>query len=338
MTKPLTRRMVPETFVQLLYEYLEAGGHDPVAILGSQRPEVPGLGLGGFRIEHWVELLNRASHYLDDPMLGLKLGQTITPRHLGVIGYLMMGMPNLAAALQRLQHYHRLVYDVMPMTLHAGPGYIELAWGTEQGRPGRLAGDTSITALVHYTRSITCEPITIESIDFFYDPPPDLQPYLDYFGCPVRFGQDMTRVRVRPEILGLSLKATDSGLTAMMEQQAERLLAQLPQEEPIIDQVRKATARLLHEGEPNVSTVAASLDCSARTLQRKLHMNGTGFRQELATVRQQLAEAYLRDSHLAIADIALLLGYSEQSAFTRSFKDWTGESPQHWRSASKHLD
>jgi AraC-like DNA-binding protein len=43
------------------------------------------------------------------------------------------------------------------------------------------------------------------------------------------------------------------------------------------------------------------------------------------------AQEYLRDTRLALADIAGLLGYSEQSAFNRAFRQWTGMTPAKWR-------
>ncbi|MFX8067372.1 AraC family transcriptional regulator, partial [Acinetobacter baumannii] len=46
-------------------------------------------------------------------------------------------------------------------------------------------------------------------------------------------------------------------------------------------------------------------------------------------------EAYLRDPQLDLAEVALLLGYSEQSAFTRAFRQWTGLAPSQWRRTHK---
>jgi AraC-like DNA-binding protein len=40
---------------------------------------------------------------------------------------------------------------------------------------------------------------------------------------------------------------------------------------------------------------------------------------------------YLKDRHLSLQEIAMLLGYSEQSAFQRAFKQWTAQTPQQWR-------
>ena len=55
--------------------------------------------------------------------------------------------------------------------------------------------------------------------------------------------------------------------------------------------------------------------------------------QLLDDTRRHLAEAHLKEGRLDLAEIALLLGYSEQSAFTRAFRAWTGQPPAQWRRA-----
>jgi len=44
-------------------------------------------------------------------------------------------------------------------------------------------------------------------------------------------------------------------------------------------------------------------------------------------VRVQTAKTLLADRTIALSEIAFLLGYSEQSAFTRAFERWTGATP-----------
>jgi AraC-like DNA-binding protein len=39
----------------------------------------------------------------------------------------------------------------------------------------------------------------------------------------------------------------------------------------------------------------------------------------------------MRNAELSLVDIAFLLGFSEQSAFNRAFKRWTGQTPQAFR-------
>ncbi|MFO7180134.1 MAG: AraC family transcriptional regulator [Pseudomonadota bacterium] len=43
------------------------------------------------------------------------------------------------------------------------------------------------------------------------------------------------------------------------------------------------------------------------------------------------ATEYLADAKLAVSEVAYLIGYSEPSAFHRTFKRWTGMTPKEMR-------
>ncbi len=73
---------------------------------------------------------------------------------------------------------------------------------------------------------------------------------------------------------------------------------------------------------------ASGLGISARTLQRRLRENGTSFSAVLEELRRELSGELLADKKLAVSDVALLLGYSEPSAFQRAFRRWRGVSPR----------
>ena len=47
--------------------------------------------------------------------------------------------------------------------------------------------------------------------------------------------------------------------------------------------------------------------------------------------RAERAEELLSDSSLSVAQVATLLGFSRQAAFTHAFKQATGVSPSAWR-------
>lgn len=331
MEKPLPRRMIPETFVQLLYDYLEARGVDAEQVLQHPWPVPQADGLGSFPIERWIDLLARAAAHLNDPLLGLKLGQTITPRHLGVLGYVIQASENLAAVIRRLEQYQRLIYDVTPMIQRYRANYVELVWDKDHGMPGALVDETAITCLVQFYRSLTRTPLNPLLVQFLNPAPQDLKPYEDYFGCPVLFDQSETVVRFGIEALVIPIKTADPSMAALMERQANQLLEQLPIEDDYVVQIRQAIARLLHDGEPDIKKVAALLHTTPRTIQRKLNGLSTSFSRELEIVRRQMAETYLSDSRLSIAEIALLLGYSEHSAFSRRYKIWTGMTPHQRR-------
>ena len=70
---------------------------------------------------------------------------------------------------------------------------------------------------------------------------------------------------------------------------------------------------------------------TTRTLQLKLKEEGTSFRKLQDEVRKELAIGYLKDGNDSICEIALLLGFSDQSAFQHAFKRWTGKTPGEYR-------
>ncbi len=81
--------------------------------------------------------------------------------------------------------------------------------------------------------------------------------------------------------------------------------------------------------------VAAELHCSPRSLQRKLSAYNLSYQALLDGVREELARRYLLRTSLSLTELPLLLGYSDQSAFTRAFTNWTGISPGRFRATSE---
>jgi AraC-like DNA-binding protein len=71
---------------------------------------------------------------------------------------------------------------------------------------------------------------------------------------------------------------------------------------------------------------------SSRNLHRRLAAEGQSCRALRDACLHRLACGHLADRRLQLAEIAQLLGYPEQSAFTRVFRRWSGQSPRRYRS------
>ncbi|TIO26753.1 AraC family transcriptional regulator, partial [Mesorhizobium sp.] len=71
------------------------------------------------------------------------------------------------------------------------------------------------------------------------------------------------------------------------------------------------------------------------TLQRRLDEQGLMLRDLVDAKRKAVSIDLLEKSDYGLADIAMILGYSEVSAFVRAFTRWTGMPPKayrvHWR-------
>ncbi len=79
--------------------------------------------------------------------------------------------------------------------------------------------------------------------------------------------------------------------------------------------------------------VARALGVGARTLRRRLAEESTSVREILDRVRLEIAIERLRRSRTSLAELALHLGFSDQTALSRAFRRWTGESPAQFRRA-----
>ena len=308
-------------------------GLDAVRVRGEPARAAQGPGLARFPVARWAALLQRAQQSLGEPALGLAVGALIAPHHFGLLGYLTLCCADLAEALTRLRDYQRLVYDVNAGHLRLQADAVVLEWGDEHGRPGQLVDECAIAALVAYARDITALPEAAPlEVRFINPAPPSPAPYAAFFRCPVGFGAPTTVVRLPAALLARPLRQPDPALRELLESQARELLARLPPRDDLEAALRDAIAALLPQGEVGLAACGARLGASARTLQRRLAASGTSFQAVLDRTRQQLVESYLADPRLKLAEIALLLGYADQAAFTRAFQRWKGCTPGQWRS------
>ena len=99
----------------------------------------------------------------------------------------------------------------------------------------------------------------------------------------------------------------------------------------IIADVGKLIKDALPSGIPSIDRVSEHLGMSSRTLNRRLSQSQTTFRQLIQQTQQEISQNLLTNSPSSVGEIAFQTGFSEQSAFNRAFKRWTGYSPLEFR-------
>lgn len=116
------------------------------------------------------------------------------------------------------------------------------------------------------------------------------------------------------------------------------MLRSLPVADDLTFRVRSLlTGSLRGNAAPSQSAVARRLAMSERMLQRRLRDAGTSFVEVLGEVRRELAHAYLSEG-MGSGEVAFLLGYSEQSAFHRAFRRWSGQTPEAFRQEARRRE
>jgi AraC-like DNA-binding protein len=87
----------------------------------------------------------------------------------------------------------------------------------------------------------------------------------------------------------------------------------------------------LPKGAAKAKVIATDLGIGERTFTRQLAALGTSFNDMLDQIRKQLALKYVSETDLRLAQVAFLLGYANQPAFTLAFRRWTGQAPRELR-------
>jgi len=95
----------------------------------------------------------------------------------------------------------------------------------------------------------------------------------------------------------------------------------------LIDRLEELLTLHLPTGGLHSHVAARKLGLSTRSLARNLKNEGTTFVETVQRLRMRLAQEYLRDERMPLADIAWKLGFDAQSSFSHACRKWFGKSP-----------
>ncbi|NNM51268.1 MAG: helix-turn-helix domain-containing protein [Pseudomonadales bacterium] len=280
----------------------------------------------------WLDALDELAITCPEPGLGLKIAEHIRTDHTGIVGYLCLASTTLGEALLRTSRYARLLADTIPASLQSsGADTVELVWIQADGIYGLLPEELAVAAFWVFVQRISDWPLHIKSVQLASPCPGNEEIYGRWFGCEVKFAGQDTRIRFDNSFLQAPVKLADPGLASLLEQQAQAMFMSLPTHDTLSQNLQRCLLKYLPEGGPDLPLMAHELGISRRQLQRLLAQRGLTFQTLLRRTREQLAKRYLADPNLNLTDIAMLLGFSEQSAFSRAFTRYAGQNPRNYR-------
>lgn len=270
-----------------------------------------------------------------DNGLGLVIGSSVQARSYHVLGYAILSSGTIAEAIDRLIRYERLAGKLGTTTMVAGEP-VKLQWHCPfEGPWARYVKEAAIAGWVTFAKALVADSAAPLAVYFDHELMADYQRYEAVFGCPVYFDAAWCGVTLRPEDLDEPIVSADPGLKMLMDHQAVDRLEKFDSRINLVNEVRSEIAKRLPNGEPSLESVAEPLALTPRALQNRLKSVEIHFKELVDEVREQLAYAYLADESVSLIDIAFLLGFSEQSSFSRAFKRWHGVSPIAFRKSLK---
>lgn len=157
------------------------------------------------------------------------------------------------------------------------------------------------------------------------------QVYNDYFQSEVHFNTPYAEFIMSKKCWDYELSNADNQLLEILDEHARLLIAERSIPDDFVGKVKKEIIRNLHNCQSLRDTIADFFGMSSRTMQRKLNAYNVNFADLLDEIRFVLAKEKLQDNELSLSEISFLLGFSEQSSFTRAFKRWNSNTPLQYR-------
>ncbi len=279
--------------------------------------------------ELWEEMAKR----IKDPCFGLTAAESWHPSNFGTLGYAMLVSTSLRAALERLIRFHRVIEDIDFGKLHEDKSTESLVFtisnvGGKCFSPARE--DAALALLMSILRMNYQDPVATVSVNFTHPEPVCSGKYYEFFQSPVIFNSPAASLAIAMKDADRILPSANEELVAFNDHLMTEYLLALDNED-LLTQVKKIIVEHLPSGNATVDVVASELFYSSRNFQRALQQKGTTFTVLLNECRMELATKYVKDNKVDLTELAFLLGFSELSTFSRSFKRWTGKSPSQYR-------
>lgn len=268
------------------------------------------------------------------PGLGLERDLAARYGNVDLVGYALASGPNLLVGFEHLQRQMALISDATTFEMKRDPrgqGYWLAISHIGATRPiPRQRVEFAVLTLFMLCGWLTRrEPVPL-AVEFITPPPAEDSRYRAAFGVLPRFGQPANRFLLSEADLLAPIPTHNPSLWALHERLVEAELGQLGQT-LASTRVRTEIARVLHLGEPRREDIAARLHLTDRTLQRRLQAESVSYQQLLDDTRCELARQHLSDERRSLAEIADLLGFSDQSNLFRACKRWFGMPPGQYR-------
>ncbi|MEP4053336.1 MAG: AraC family transcriptional regulator ligand-binding domain-containing protein [Litorimonas sp.] len=290
-------------------------------------------------IDSLHQLLKIAQSELSIPHIGLKVSKSFRISNYGYAGSIFSTCGTLSDALVRAEKYGCLAHTLgrfrLDQSQNADPKWAKFIWEPSFG-PSDDEKFRQITECVLSNYALTIKWLSwsfeggVNKVTFRHAAKLPISEYENVLGCEVEFEAKRNGFFVDRSFLNMPIPTANPLKLSILEQKLNRLLAEYNQESDLLGRLKYSLKKKIQTERPSFASIAEDLALTERSLKRYLGKQNIRFKDVVRDVKMELCEIYLRQG-VPYAEIAQLLWYADQSAFTRAYKNWYGTSP------SKHM-
>jgi AraC-like DNA-binding protein len=287
-------------------------------------------------VAEYGRFLELAVRLSEDPAFALHVGERAQTGALHTVGYLLLNCRTMRDAIAQFTRFAALIYEHARWELRENEGSATFAYehAALTGAVASLDAEFCLAFIVGVGRHFCGRENAPREVRFRHAAPEHARGYEQVFRCPVSFGQPRHEIVFKRSLLDIPQIHRDEPVAQLLRQRAELLLTARG-----TDAMLKRRIVDLVKYQPGLDAVdtdglARRLGLGPRTLRRRLASMNLSPLALVEEARCELAREALSKA-TPIKEIACRLGYSEQSAFQRAFKRWTGMTPGQYRAMTQ---
>ncbi len=279
---------------------------------------------------NYMKLMDLAARATGAPHFGLEMMRSATTETLGTAGIIMTEAETVRDAWEALVHFYGIHDTYGTVSLWQSDDQAVMSYAIPRNDlPGaRQVYDAAAGIATNIMKQFCGTGYRSSAYGLPYPEPEDLSCYRGLGTRDLRFNAVAMEMYFDRTLLDRPLTWGPGERGAALDHYfaARESGAVNPTSRRVEDIIR----RLLPTGNCTLPRVADTLSTTHRTLQSRLEAEHSSFRELLEKVRREIATYHLRRGDMQLTQLALVLGYSELSAFSRSFRRWYGVSPRDW--------
>lgn len=337
------RITVPTRHVIELLEQVSAQGYDTDELLACAGINPAWLeSRDSFPAEQFGQLYQRVMYIAQDECFGMLSGGRVPNGTFRMMCHSIIHCKTLEKALYRASDFHEISRGtrIKPKLVRKGRfahisftptdhAEIDFRMFLANEPAGRIR--TTLSMWHHFISWLVGCRVELKAAYFTFPSPEQLHDYHSLFQSEVRFDQHNNALVFPARYLDYPVVQTEDSLRGFLKTAPYQLIAMVNQDSSLKARVVALIGNDFSRDLPGADQIASALNLSVSTLRRRLLEEGTSYQKIKDECRRQAAIRYINSIQLSIGDVASLMGFDEPSAFFRSFKKWTGQTPGEYR-------
>lgn len=285
-----------------------------------------------------AQLMESAARQTATPTFGLRHGALHSPEMLGVLAVAIQNAATVDEAVRTASRYlfmHSPAYElVLENPSRQLPGCVTLRFdaGFEGPVPQRQLIDGCLASIYRILGVLLVGKVPLRAVSIPHTPTGRQADYRSHFAAPVFFAQPYPALHLDDGVLARNMGPVKP---LLREQAIAYIKVRHPPAGPrVTDSVRSALKSTVGATRGTKADIAELLELQPRTLQRQLAAEGVSFEALREEVYRAATLRLLRETDISLSQVAAVLGFSEQSAMTRSVRRWFGTTPKNLRATA----